>query len=220
MVQDVEGVEVDMSIDGRARMRLSFEGDDVAWTREGESFALKEAQAHNDDRNWSQAIKILRPILKERPDDKSAKMMTVYVPHELDKEPELLSIMEDMVSKWPDDYQVLNNAAWYYATIDDKELRKVVGDYFNIERRIGCSRQTINNHISDVAKQSGITTKIYPHSLRATAASLWGQMGMSAPTLCYVMGWDSIQTALPYVTASEESAIQEIRWRERQTRGM
>jgi len=98
------------------------------------------------------------------------------------------------------------------------EAIDVIERYFRAYRRVGCSRQTIFNHIKAVAKKTTITKRVYPHSLRATAATSWGEMGVSAPTLCYIMGWNDIEIANNYVKSTEESALQEIRWRENQRR--
>lgn len=92
-------------------------------------------------------------------------------------------------------------------------VKEVIQKFFSYHRRVGCSRQTIYLHITDIAKKVGLTKKIHPHSLRATAGSLFGLKGFSAPTLCSIMGWNDIQTANKYVTADEESALQEAKWR-------
>lgn len=95
---------------------------------------------------------------------------------------------------------------------------KYIEDYFESEDDIGCSRQTIFNHIKSLARKSSITKKIYPHSLRSTGATLWGQTGISATSLCAIMGWSDIETAYNYVKADMESAVREARWRDREGR--
>jgi len=89
------------------------------------------------------------------------------------------------------------------------QAKDVISRYFNAFRRVGCTRQTVYNHITDVAKRVKLAKKVYPHSLRSTSASLWGLTGISAPSLCKIMGWKNITSALPYVTADTDTALKE-----------
>ena len=91
--------------------------------------------------------------------------------------------------------------------------------YFTIYRSVGKTRQTIYNHIMDVARKTNITKEIYPHSLRATAATLWAGLGMSAGGLMAVMGWENIETAFNYVGADQKSAVRDAHFLEAQVEG-
>jgi len=84
--------------------------------------------------------------------------------------------------------------------------------FFKAYHKVGVSRQTIFNHIIDVAKKSGLTKKVYPHSLRATAGTLWVGMGVSPSTLKYLMGWELIVTSNNYIGADSKSALRDARW--------
>lgn len=87
--------------------------------------------------------------------------------------------------------------------------------FFNAHNRVGCTRQTVYNHIIAVAKGSELTKKVYPHSLRATAGTLWGHTGISAISLCKVMGWRNITSANPYCKADTDLAMREAKAKDR-----
>ena len=52
---------------------------------------------------------------------------------------------------------------------------------------------------------------VYPHALRATAASAHASRGVSAYSLMSTMGWSDIGTARAYIRSNEEQANREIR---------
>jgi len=131
--------------------------------------------------------------------------------------------MQDGASK--DEVDKIKKGIWMPKTENSARMipirnkaKQYIHDYFNAFDDIGCSRVTVFNHIKDIAKRSKITKKIYPHSLRSTSASLWGLTGISATALCKIMGWSDIETAYSYVNADMESAVQEGKWRDNQTR--
>lgn len=48
---------------------------------------------------------------------------------------------------------------------------------------------------------------LYPHAIRATAASLWAMRGINATALKEIMGWSSIEIADIYVMSDEKQAL-------------
>lgn len=52
-----------------------------------------------------------------------------------------------------------------------------------------------------------LTRILYPHALRATAATLWAFKGMNATALKTIMGWSSIEIADIYVKSDERQAL-------------
>ncbi len=74
------------------------------------------------------------------------------------------------------------------------------------------TRQAIWQKVKTVAKRAKIKVRglsedtIYPHVLRATAASRLASAGMSAPALCYIMGWASIEMGVHYINIAQAKA--------------
>lgn len=120
---DTEGVDMSLSIDGRVEMKISLDypllGNEPA---EG-TYVLEEVKEHIDREEWGDAIAKLRPIAKVDPNDVPTRMMAVAMLSEMNREAEALKILESLVQLRPNDYRVLNNAAWFYAASKDKSLR-------------------------------------------------------------------------------------------------
>jgi integrase len=77
------------------------------------------------------------------------------------------------------------------------------------------SKATINRRVSEAVEHSDVTRRVYPHSLRATAATLHASRDVSPYSLMSVMGWVDLETARSYVAASDESAARELRHKHR-----
>lgn len=77
------------------------------------------------------------------------------------------------------------------------------------------SRATVNRRINDAVAEAEVSGRIYPHSLRATAATLHASRGVSPYALMSVMGWVDMETARTYIRASDESAARELRSKHR-----
>ena len=75
------------------------------------------------------------------------------------------------------------------------------------------SKSTLNRRINRLADQAGI--EVYPHALRATAASAHASRGVSAFALMSTMGWSDISTARMYINSNAEQANREIRSKHR-----
>lgn len=77
------------------------------------------------------------------------------------------------------------------------------------------SKPTINRRINRVAEAAEIQDRVYPHSLRATSASMHASRGVSPYSLMSIMGWVDITTARSYIQSSDETAAKEIRSKHR-----
>jgi len=68
------------------------------------------------------------------------------------------------------------------------------------------TRQAIWWNVKQISRRAGIKQKglakdtIYPHALRATAATFLASKGMDAQALAYVLGWSNIAIAQHYIT--------------------
>ncbi len=75
--------------------------------------------------NWASAIRALRPILREEPENMGLHTAAVFVLDQMNRHREAIGLLERMIDKFPEDYRVLNNLAWVYATADEHDLRNV-----------------------------------------------------------------------------------------------
>lgn len=77
------------------------------------------------------------------------------------------------------------------------------------------SAATLNRRINRLADLSDVDTRVYPHALRATAASYHAARDISIHSLMSIMGWSDPSTARAYVAANDDQAAREIRSKHR-----
>lgn len=75
------------------------------------------------------------------------------------------------------------------------------------------SRQSINRRVNKIARNTdGIAVSdVYPHALRATAATKFSDSGLQVFSLKSVMGWSQLSTAKAYISSSGERTARAIR---------
>jgi integrase len=91
-----------------------------------------------------------------------------------------------------------------------------VEDYFTHYDEFEASRGVVNRRVDRMARQteSVDVDEIYPHALRATAASYYAARGLSAMDLKALFGWSQFSTAIAYIEESPErleDALQQLR---------
>ena len=74
---------------------------------------------------------------------------------------------------------------------------------------INRSRRALEQRFDRIRRRSGLSKVCYPHACRATFATRLAAHGISAVSLCYLMGWESLDTAEHYVQSSMKLAHQE-----------
>ena len=74
---------------------------------------------------------------------------------------------------------------------------------------INRSRQSLEQRFERIRQRSSLQKVCYPHALRATFATGLSEGGISAPSLCYLLGWESLQTAENYIQSSMKRALAE-----------
>jgi len=77
------------------------------------------------------------------------------------------------------------------------------------------SKSTVNRRINRVAEVADVDFDLYPHCLRATAASGHASRGVSTYALMSIMGWADPATARVYIQSNSEQANREIRSKHR-----
>lgn len=88
----------------------------------------------------------------------------------------------------------------------------ILREYFDVFDRFPRSPQVINRRIKRVADECETVDRetIYPHALRATAASFHAGRGMQMLPLQALMGWADPSTARKYIATSPENTAREL----------
>ncbi len=76
---------------------------------------------------------------------------------------------------------------------------------------INRSRQGLEQRFERIRQRSGLMKVAYPLCLRASFATRLAEQGISAPSLSYLLGWDSLIPAESYIKSSMTRAHTEMR---------
>ena len=76
--------------------------------------------------------------------------------------------------------------------------------YCTANEELGIHRNTVWREVRRAAQAAGLEFEVYPHALRATAATEAAYSISSPWVLCDLFGWSSITTALYYIRRSGE----------------
>lgn len=89
----------------------------------------------------------------------------------------------------------------------------VVESFFDRYDRWPHSRQSINRRVNKIARHTdGVAVSdVYPHALRATAATKFADSGLQLFSLKAVMGWSQLSTAKAYISSSGARTARAIR---------
>ena len=74
-------------------------------------------------KNYSEALKAFQEALVLEPDEKNNLFGLATVQTKLGDISEALKVFEQLVEKYPEDYIIMNNLAWVYATVDEIKFR-------------------------------------------------------------------------------------------------
>jgi len=89
------------------------------------------------------------------------------------------------------------------------EFKPDLVEWFKNKDKVGITRVSIYRNIKNIAKRSNLPKKVYPHSLRATYASMLAGQGIPSSDIQYVLGWAKLETANNYIRST--TAIENIR---------
>ncbi|WP_237561185.1 tyrosine-type recombinase/integrase [Halococcus sediminicola] len=73
------------------------------------------------------------------------------------------------------------------------------------------SRATVNRRVEEAVEEADLTGRIYPHCLRATAASYHAYKGVAPVPLQALMGWGDLATAQKYMRISGTATADALR---------
>lgn len=80
---------------------------------------------------------------------------------------------------------------------------EIVSSYLKVAERINKTEHTVYNRVRKVAAIAGISHRVFPHSLRATAGTRIGELlSGDVIALCAIMGWKKLSTGDHYVRKS------------------
>ena len=105
---------------------------------------------------------------------------------------------------------------WYAKT--ERSVRdlaigdSIAGDitqYFSEHLQGLCmTRQALWQRVKRIARRAKMGNRVFPHALRATAATTFIRKGMTNPAvLCNTMGWDRLSTAERYINLTVASEM-------------
>jgi integrase len=93
----------------------------------------------------------------------------------------------------------------------EPRIEIVFEDFFDKFDEWPHSQQAVNRRINRVAEQIDYDGRLYPHALRATAASYHVYNDISPISLQSVMGWANLSTAMVYIKNDAQATAKEIR---------
>jgi len=88
--------------------------------------------------------------------------------------------------------------------------KEVIKSWFAIYKDVPYTRKTVYNVLVNLAERARVQKRVYPHALRATAATHYAEMGLSAQGLCEVMGWGDLRTDQHYIRRLGKTAEREL----------
>ena len=83
-----------------------------------------------------------------------------------------------------------------------ERVEHIVVAFFDFYDAVPFSVHTARRRVKLAAYVSALSRRIYPHCLRATAASKHAYRGLNVPALQAMMGWAKIETAEKYIRLS------------------
>jgi len=86
-------------------------------------------------------------------------------------------------------------------------------EYFDKYDRVKCSQTVIARRVNNAAERvDGLSKEnVYPHALRATAATFYASRGLEPLALQSMMGWSNFSTAHHYIQTSGEQTARAVR---------
>ena len=83
-------------------------------------------------------------------------------------------------------------------------------DYFTAYESMDAHRVTIYRIVERIASRSGLKSRVYPHSLRATAATNLAYKVTNPQVLCDLFGWGQLAIAQYYIRRAGGMAEEEL----------
>jgi len=143
------------------------------------------------------------------------------IEHEnLDSEEEIINKAQKLIQEVNVDLQDMIKQSWSPKTLSSARkipfdfnplLEIIIENFFDEFNSFNKSFATVHRRLDKVVEMSNIEKNIYPHALRATAASHQASRDISIYSLMSFMGWTDPATARVYIQSNEQKAANEIR---------
>lgn len=130
------------------------------------------------DNSPSNALVLYRRVLGLDPGNKSAKYGISSVFIKLDRFKESIAILNSLLSQYPDDYVLINNAAWLLATAGDEKFRDT-RRAVNLARE-ALLRQPNDYHVWSTLAEAHYQNRDYERALPAALEALRLAQGRQA----------------------------------------
>jgi len=110
-----------------------------------------------------------------------------------------LTIEEAMKNRWHAKTKQASRAVPFGFS---EEVEEVISNFFEKYDEFPTSRLSVNRRVRQAKNKTGIKRRVYPHALRATAATYHAYNGLPAIALQNLMGWSNLETAQKYLRKS------------------
>ncbi|MFC1926214.1 tyrosine-type recombinase/integrase [Chloroflexota bacterium] len=80
-----------------------------------------------------------------------------------------------------------------------------------VDDGVNRSRQALEQRFERIRQRSGLMKVAYPHCLRASFATRLAEQGISAPSLTYLLGWETLAPAEHYIQSTMKRAHAEMK---------
>ncbi|AAM88709.1 site-specific integrase [Natrialba phage PhiCh1] len=114
-------------------------------------------------------------------------------------DPENRDLDELLKSYWEPKTEAAERAVPYEF---DEDVEDVVSSFFEYYYEVPLSVNTCRRRVKDAAEASDLNRRVYPHALRATAASTHAYEGLNIASMKAMMGWAKLSTAEKYIRIS------------------
>lgn len=122
---------------------------------------------------------------------------------------EALSFDEALATRWEPKTETSARAIPFDF---DERVEATLKAFLDAREKYPHSRVSVNRRVTRVAKAAGMDPdRVYPHALRATAATYHAFKGLNSTQLQAIMGWKDAQTAMKYIRLSGGAAAEALR---------
>lgn len=87
------------------------------------TFLLSVAQAYFTEKDYKSAVNAYERVLQIDPTNKEARFIIGHVYINAKEYAKAEKILKELIKEYPEDFQLLNNLAWLYATAEDPKYR-------------------------------------------------------------------------------------------------
>ena len=193
-------------VDWSAKMVRIPRHDDCDFGTDGDVCGYCKNRARDYMETHNQTIEEKVDELREHHPHKDERILREIAETEI--EDDEITMDEALEMRW----QPKTEAAIRSIPFDfDVRIELAIEEFCEEYSKFPVAKATINRRVNRVVESSPVERRVYPHSLRATAATIHASRSVSPYALMGIMGWKDIETARSYINSSDETAAREIR---------